>query len=526
MKLEGIATISIKDAKTGKVKYEVTEKNMITNAVDNVLNGALQYLMSTWNNGYGGTYNWSQIFNFPNGFLKDLFGGVLVFSEAIEQDADHIIPTEAEIKSFIGCACQDASLGGDIFRGALNEGETIMGEDFCTFVWDFTTAQSNGEVKAICLTSNLGGAVGFHQNIAPSSNGEHNTIRSPRLLNNMFVKGQHSNYTWALSKLKSTQTNKRGRIFHNNRLGEVRASTVTHRDMTEAMKDFFTLLNTNDRGKIDTSINDETISITGSYLNTWIPVLGDCEYAYAYDASVGNYLPYVQDFVIHRVDLNGVETDYTLNLEPLIENVRDFFGVTTGLPTIDMISFIKNEQIYFTTQWLNNDTGANRVRVYRMNLSDSSGAYEIGETVVTSQFISLMNVGTTHFNAMDVSPWEFCSLDDSSYISFKYNNVTNKKFYLIDDNDLTIDPSYPTISWGDSFVREGFSNLKKMDYCKAPWLGCDVSGALAKSTGSQTYLGNIVLFTPYLASINNISRVVEKTAADTMKIVYTIRKAN
>ena len=69
MGFKGKATIQIFDAKTGKIKDEITDENMVTNAVDNVLNGALNYLMTTCNNGLGGTYQWSQAFQFTLGLL-------------------------------------------------------------------------------------------------------------------------------------------------------------------------------------------------------------------------------------------------------------------------------------------------------------------------------------------------------------------------------------------------------------------------------------------------------------------------
>lgn len=519
MGYKGKATIQIIDAKTGKIKDEITEENMVTNAVDNVLNGALNYFMTTFNNNNNGLARWGEMFNFPLGLLQDLFGGVLIFSEAITEDPDHIIPSTAEMASNIGCGCQDASLSGDTVRGAINGGETIIGDDYCTFVWDFTTAQSNGDIAAICLTSNIGGAVGLKQSVRPSSDTEHQTLRATNQ-SNFFARGTQTNRRWALSKTKTTQGNQHGVLYDNKKFGFVYGNTLTYRDMTKPLENFFQLTGKNDRGKVTNSdTNDDTIDVGTGYYNRWIRVLGDSKYCYISEADFG----YNQDQVVHRYDITGTKVTYHLNLRPITENIRAYLNVSSGNIN-NLHRFIHNNKLYIIVCYLNNTSvKANSVRIYRMDLTDSTGAYEMHETEVSADFMTLMGVGTSKYIYIDNTPFESCSLFNEVYFGFPSNKGGQHKYIRINQSDLTFDDAHTDYSWCyDLGSTGGFINIKEVPWARLPWVGSDGDGADL----NQNLFGNICLFTPYLATINNISRVLTKTAADTMKIIYTLTKTS
>ena len=136
--LKGRTTIQLMDAKTGKVTDEVTKDNLVTNAVKNALGGAFGKVAMTDNYNFTMSKNGMKSFyTLPSGknFAQTLFGGVLIFSQAIEENVDHIIPTIQEIKSFIGCANQSVGNTGNSFRGSLNADESVVGSNYVKFVW-------------------------------------------------------------------------------------------------------------------------------------------------------------------------------------------------------------------------------------------------------------------------------------------------------------------------------------------------------------------------------------------------------
>lgn len=513
MGYKGKATIQIIDAKTGKIKDEITEENMVTNAVDNVLNGALNYLMTTNNNGLGGTYQWSQAFQFTLGLLQDLFGGVLVFSSAINEDPDHIIPTTAEMESNIGCGCQEASLSGDTVRGAINGQETVIGDDYCTFVWDFTTAQSNGDIAAICLTSNIGGATGLKQSVLPSSQYEHQTIKALDT-GGMFNLRRDASRRCGLTKTKSNTSNNHGVLFDNNKIGWIYGDTLTFRNVSKPLENFFQLTGKNDRGAVPSNApNDETLNIGTAYYNRWIRVLGSSQYCYTLEADLG----YNTDQVVNRYDIAGTKVTYHLNMRPMTENVRAYLNTSSG--TLNSLHrFIHNNKLYIIVSYLNDTTvKPNSIRIYRMDLEDSTGAYEVEETEVGSEFMTLMGVGTNRWKFIDSNPWRTSCIFNEIY--FGSQNSQNH-FIRINLGDLSIDDKHTDYCMAS---KAGYSSYREVPWAKLPWIGCDVNPG---ETGADCILGDLVLFTPYLATINNISRVLTKTAADTMKIIYTLTKTS
>lgn len=518
MKLKGKATIQIIDAKTGVVKDEVTDENMITHAVENYLNGALNYLMTTFRNGYGGQTDWSNNFRLPNGFLQDLFGGVLIFSSAITEDADHIIPTAAERATFIGCGCQDASLTGDIFRGSINAGETVIGDDYCTFVWDFTTAQSNGDIAAICLTSNAGGGVGYKQNVPEGSySTEHCMIKA---LGDGNSKGTMDKTSTgkrvpALTRTKSTESNNRGFLYSGGKIGYVYGDTLYYRDISSALEDFFQLTGKNNRGEIDTTVNEQTITLSQAYYNKWVKVIGDMTYCYTAETDFG----WNDSFKLHRYDIDGNETVLTLNLKPLAENMADFYSYDKNyVMSNHTCRFIKDGYLYQLAPFYNNTAVRNDcIRVYKMDLSDSSGVYSVETVFVDATWKSLMNISSSAPSDSTIQVFSF--LND---IYFGYSGGNYKAFRL-DPNTLTFDGSYSDFAcYRDLFNVAGFDNLGVVPWVREPWLGCKNSTAL---TNVAVTFGGLAVFTPYLATINNLNHVLTKTAADTMKIVYTLTKS-
>ena len=165
MSLKGITKVELFDADTGILLDSVEESNIVTNAVNNIFNGALNALAS-FNNNKVGTHNYlDYLFKLPDGYnlAKALYGGVLIFSKNIVEDVEHCIPTIDEIKSCVGYANLGLTTAGSLFKGSFNESESEFTDSTFKFVWDFNSDQCNGDIACICLTSDAGANTGLIQ---------------------------------------------------------------------------------------------------------------------------------------------------------------------------------------------------------------------------------------------------------------------------------------------------------------------------------------------------------------------------
>jgi hypothetical protein len=178
MALRGSAKIQLFNAKTGELEKTVESNNLITNAITNIFNGALTALAICDNNNVNGRHeNLNILFDFPSGYslAKSLMGGLLVFSDSIEESADHIIPSVSEMKSFIGCANQGSSIDDypftvftdlvSSYEYDLYKNDLWLKEPWCSFkfagngffnsieMWSTYLATINNQVSGLVKTS-------------------------------------------------------------------------------------------------------------------------------------------------------------------------------------------------------------------------------------------------------------------------------------------------------------------------------------------------------------------------------------
>lgn len=140
--LKGHAKIELTDVKTGKVKkYE--HDNMFTNALETDFN-------NKWVSAIGDLAG-LDIRNTP--IEENMLGGIALFSDTIEENANIInFPNGNEVVGYAGTIVNP---GTDPLLGSRNLNESIPYNPethSVTYVWDFTTAQGNGEISAIGLT--------------------------------------------------------------------------------------------------------------------------------------------------------------------------------------------------------------------------------------------------------------------------------------------------------------------------------------------------------------------------------------
>ena len=151
MKLKGKTTIELTDVNTGEVTT-VEHENMMTNALNIFFNHNPMGLFNT-------LVNTRTIKYFNKYFIPicpNLLGGILLFSEALEENADKLLVGSSELP--MAYASNNTNPYDDTMRGSMNLNESMAIDKGYKFVWDFTTSQGNGTIAALALTSCYGGA--------------------------------------------------------------------------------------------------------------------------------------------------------------------------------------------------------------------------------------------------------------------------------------------------------------------------------------------------------------------------------
>ena len=160
--IKGHAVIELKDETTGQV-WRTEHDNMITNGLKycltpwlgkysfaNTKNGEYQNAVNT-NNESRKTGNAS--------IMNHLLGGIFLFQNTLEENVENVVfPLDNPLT---GKASYDTYNGIDVYRGSYNEIESGLQEDGSyKHVWDFGTNQANGQISALALTTYKGGICG------------------------------------------------------------------------------------------------------------------------------------------------------------------------------------------------------------------------------------------------------------------------------------------------------------------------------------------------------------------------------
>lgn len=148
--LKGKTTFELTDVNTGKVEV-IEDSNMITNG--------LQEFLRTY--GYFGCDVLSDDTVRTNSLWVNLLGGLFLFDTALDEDVNNTF-MPAGVK-MIGNGSKDVSNSGAVTElGSYNTTESgLQSDGSVKFVYEFNTAQANGNIACACLTSKVGGYIGM-----------------------------------------------------------------------------------------------------------------------------------------------------------------------------------------------------------------------------------------------------------------------------------------------------------------------------------------------------------------------------
>ncbi len=145
---KGTTTIELKDVKTGVVET-LTQENMVTNA--------LQEVMRPLGHTLDASLMYGQLSDTSN-----LLGGLLCFDATLDENPNNIYaPNTANVVACGVYNMQNSTTGTQ--RGGFNYTESILTptDGLVKYVYDFSTAQGNGTIHSVCLTSSKGGYCGY-----------------------------------------------------------------------------------------------------------------------------------------------------------------------------------------------------------------------------------------------------------------------------------------------------------------------------------------------------------------------------
>ncbi len=458
--IEGKTTIELKNTATGE-KRTTTDKNMLTNALR----------QATAPYGALGVNFLSVIMNQVNttGLLY-LFKGLVLFDSNIEEDPDHFLAPEG-IKE-VGRGCDLAYTGIDTNMGSFNEEESSISEDRKTvkLVWDFSTNQANGQIKCACLLPILGGRIGFNHNV----------------WDNVLMGNAWSGYppvNWVLSQ------NFAMNIMY---MDYVRGIIILYDSIDKATKEI--KLTKYRLPAKDVFVSDcRYIDHGGEEVR--IPIKEDAALTNPTYASCGTVNGYI-DFVVMNSNFNVINAGSTLTINR--------YNVDTGETTYLEITNTTGKQIRMDDKGPNYSSYvilgdyiyvvAADFTLYRINLEDNTDVSQITMPYESQQALTDNHWGFRRFH-MDHMGWL-----QGYYTTPEYGRALMQ--FMVTGTEA----GYSTVLTGNFFYRI---------------YGLD--GAIGASSTSSSDRSFAPIMNPWaLYTINNLATPVTKTAAETMKVTYTL----
>jgi hypothetical protein len=504
--IKGSALIEVFDAKTNKKLYEQKEDNIITHAYEKILQdyrGKLGYSME-------------DMFANTDSIVHALFGGIMLFGSVIPSDANHMLPTDAEMQSFVGCASCQGKVTGNNYAGEFSADESEFTDDHAKFVYNFNTAEANGVISTICLTSAVGGYTGYKQAVQNANASERSIIQP-----NMERDGMFNSLEYSLSSYyKPTNGFKVGDIedeaiicnptktlFHYYDSDDVCKEVNLQKEITRKI-----LLNKINQTVIPASKLSDIDALTSNVTTPLVSLDVDKLY---WLSTAGYSTPLRNTLELHYVSMSEPESTKTYNIASLYASVTQFYGD-------DWYEFytrccIYNNKLYM---YVYNDSDKTKGRIYVVDLDESSNDCPF----VYSDFtVTQLMMNGTEYTPTDLGSILFIRVDNTLYMSrdgkdsdysyhyFRVDPVTG----AVDTTSSTL-VHRQTVQYGGSPTKFGKIGIFET-YDNLYWV--------SQYSGYDYEVAGLHLPSGYLASINNLQNAINKTADRTLKVTYTLTYA-
>lgn len=409
----------------------------------------------------------------PNGLLtninKDTFypivekivGGILLFKDKITEDKNtSFVSTSNEC---IGYAGQVEGVQENPLQGSFNKQESKATSNGYKFVWDFGTSKANGKISSVCLTNAKAGGGYF----GTKSNGETNRIKLGE--DKYLIKNTDT-------EMKKKYVNVVEANFEENYI----VSIVPESDHLRIIKSREPLLNFRLDDSLsflaEKNITETKIKYKKSYGTYGVCIYVDAENYYLLKTSTNGGNTNVTKLKINKANNSIEETEFTLE-NVKIENIGaysldyDYYRTIKSVLRGGYVYAVSTDEKYVVKFAINNPVDVTKIEP-KFTLKTGSvsshttgcGMYILGDMIIGTNFTIDKNDKVTEIAQSDLSTIECIPL---SYGPFLLGYFANGE------------------SSGDKYLRKV-----------------------------------LYLITPYSATINNLSKTVEKTADKTMKITY------
>lgn len=409
----------------------------------------------------------------PNGLLtninKDTFypivekivGGILLFKDKITEDKNtSFVSTSNEC---IGYAGQVEGVQENPLQGSFNKQESKATSNGYKFVWDFATSKANGKISSVCLTNAKAGGGYF----GTKSNGETNRIKLGE--DKYLIKNTDT-------EMKKKYVNVVEANFEENYI----VSIVPESEYLRIIKSREPLLNFRLDDSLsflaEKNITETKIKYKKSYGTYGVCIYVDAENYYLLKTSTSGGNTNVTKLKIKKANNSIEETEFTLE-NVKIENIGsysldyDYYRTIKSVLRGGYVYAVSTDEKYVVKFAINNPVDVTKIEP-KFTLKTGSvsshttgcGMYILGDMIIGTNFTIDKNDKVTEIAQSDLSTIECIPL---SYGPFLLGYFANGE------------------SSGDKYLRKV-----------------------------------LYLITPYSATINNLSKTVEKTADKTMKITY------
>lgn len=515
--LKGKAEIILEDSKSGEVLHHAVEENIVTNAVQNVISGALDRLVGTFRNDIP-VIDLSRLYTLPDIIAKELFGGVMLFGKTIPEEPTHVLPTGEEISSIVGYASYiEGSIEGNTYKGTYNAAESTTSGNEVKLVFDFDNAVANGDIACICLSSALGGKYGLRNNTAPGTVLP-TQLLSLRIGDTFDHDTVHTfNKSYPATPMILTVENTQSLYINGDYLYYTQSGYLRKLDCRVATHKGVSILSNFDEGK-EGSISETTYNLPWGTL--MMSLVNDAELSCLWKIDDKTEK---ESLVLTKISGDLVMEEKTIDMTNLINSLSDY-GITDTRNPIRYLNdgcIILNDKIYFCVGDVNNSDQVTRPTKLRIYAVDFSG--EVSYNDVSTEAIKMMfgeSARGSNSGLSDVGT-RFIYFLDNLYVMFSSPASGTKSIGLmVDTTTLGVKPDI-TLATPDRNPMSGYGTCwKVIDSLSAPWISC-----LNCGLGNKGAAFSIELFMCYLATINNLSEVVHKTEDSKLKVIYTLTEA-
>ena len=460
MVLKGIMTIELTDEATGDVET-VTEENMITEAVNNILGLNPMGIFYAATGEYDAAVLW-------NGSLlpicPNMIGGILLFSKALEEDTGHIYELSDNLP--VAYAPNDVNSTANTARGSLNLTESMPIANGYKFVWEFTPSQGNGTIAAVALTSSFGG-----ENAYGSLVGDASTFLQLKAADIGSIPDANKMVLFEAVEMDFENSLLYSITYENDsvRIRKLRIPVFSI-GLNERLDDStYTVLE-------DEVLTPETFEFLGSYTKHGEFMDGQDGYWYGFSNEENSSGDAVMLWIrISKSDYSFTEGQWTLSNAKLMDVGSRELG---SYPERVVKCCVRDGYLYVPAY---DEKG-----IYKINLANSTDVTLI-EFGFTSKWKPLCETGT-------------CEL----YMTLVGDLIIGGDFQVTADDTVIH-------TQGSARLNDAATPLFQYKNFLIGWGG---------SYGKE--YRTAYLLTPYLASINNLSSAVVKTVDKTMKITYTL----